>query len=238
MKLFIIALTLFITYNSYGQVSAGTNFFSLSNTVFNKPFTKFDSYPDSTVTDSTTTTGASGSVMFNYHVTVTKHISIGFKSRLLGNKESTYGITSFGPAVRYYFGFGPDEPKPVMKKNKGGSGDGGTYYARRFYNHETKERLKSLFFVEAGYQFGRIKVDGTKVPHSELSLQAGALFRFAVPKTQLIRHFGLELSAGVFGMTDEFEQRSFIPNVLGGLLIFLDKKYSSTKKIRRQVILE
>jgi hypothetical protein len=232
----IVGILLLASTNSFGQITKGTNFISMGNTVFNKPFTKFDQYPDTTITDSTGTNGLSATFMINYHVAVSKHFTIGIKTRVLTNKESTYGISSFGPAVRYYFGFGQDEPKAkYMKKGDKYSSTDLTTQARRFYNHESKERLKSLFFVEAGYMFGNLRYDSNKIKYSEMSLQAGALFRFPLPETQLLRHFGLELSAGVFGMSDEFEKLTFRPNLSAGLLIFLDRKYSSTKKIPRKV---
>jgi len=107
---------------------------------------------------------------------------------------------------------------------------------RRFYKHETQERLKSFFFLEASYLFGNLKFDGNVVPYSEASFQLGAIFRAATPDIQLIRHFGLELGAGVFAPTNEFETRNFRPNISAGLLIFFDKKYTSTKRIFRQIV--
>ncbi len=230
------ALTLLISSNVFGQVTTGTNFFSLGNTVFNKPFTKFDQYPDTTITDSTGANGLSATFMVSYHVAVSKHFSIGLRTRVLTNKESTYGISSFGGAFRYYFGFGQDEPKTKYIKMDGKKAPiDAAANVRRFYHDESKERLKSLFFIEAGYMSGKLRFASNKIKYSEMSLQAGALFRFPMPETQLLRHFGLELSAGVFGMIDEFENLSFQPNVSAGLLMFLDRKYSSTKVIRRKV---
>lgn len=236
MKILAVIFVTILVTSGHAQITRGSNFISISNTVFNKPFTKFDLYPDTTINDSTQATGASVSIMLNYHVAITNHFTLGFKSRFLANKESTYGITAFGPSVRYYFGFGPDEPRPKVKKvAQGEAQTSGTYPVRRFYNNESGQRLKSFFFVEGSYLFGKTKFDGNQVPYSEAGLQFGAQFRAATPKTQLIRHFGLEVAVGGFAVTDVFENRTFLPNVSAGLLIFLDKKYSSTKKIYRVV---
>lgn len=236
LKNMIAVAVIFASANAFGQITKGTNFISLGNTVFNKPFTKFDQYPDTTITDSTGANGLNATFMINYHVAVSRHLSIGLRSRVLTNKESSYGISGIGPAVRYYFGFGQDEPKPkYLKKGAKNSTTDMISSARRFYYDEPKERLKSLFFVEAGYMFGNLRYDSNKIKYSEMSVQAGALFRFPLPETQLLRHFGLELSAGVFGMSDEFEKLNVSPNVSAGLLIFLDRKYTSTKLIPRKV---
>lgn len=234
-KLIALAL-IFFSLTSFGQITKGTNFISLGNTIFNKSFSKFDQYPDTTITDSTGANGLSATFMINYHVAVSRHFTIGLKTRVLTNKESTYGISGFGPAVRYYFGFGQDEPKPkYLKKGEKYSANDMTTRVRRFYDNESNERLKSLFFVEASYLFGSLRYDSNKIKYSEMSLQAGALFRFPLPETQLLRHFGFELSAGVFGISDEFENLNFRPNLSAGLLIFLDRKYTRTELIPRKV---
>jgi hypothetical protein len=238
LQKYLTAIAILVSTVSFGQITGGTNYFSLGNTVFNKPFTKFDQYPDTAVVDSTSKASKGGSVtaMLSYHVAVSRHISIGLRGRFLNNSTSTYGISCFGGAVRYHFGIGPDEPRPKkLKEGQKYSANDMTTQVRRFYNHATEERLKSLFFVEAGYMVGNLRYDSNKIAYSEISLQAGALLRAPLPDTQLLRHFGLELSAGVFGMSDEFEKLIFRPNVSAGLLIFLDKKYSSTKKIPRKV---
>lgn len=239
MKIVIMSLAIFVFGTINAQISTGSNFISISNTVFNKPITKFDQYPDTTLNDSTTATGANASIMLNYHFAVSNHFSIGFKSRFLSNKESTYGISAFGPAVRYYFGFGPDEPKPKIKKVKPGEPKTfGVYPARRFYLNETDERLKSFFFVEGSYLFGNLKYDSERIKYNEAGLQVGVQLRAATPDIQFIRHFGLELGVGIFGHSDELENNLILPNVSGGLLIFLDKKYTSSRRIMRVVEFE
>ena len=239
MRTFILFALIVTSSYSSAQITKGTNFFSLGNTVFNQPFTKFDQYPDTGVVDSSSSTSSSGSLsaMLSYHVAVSKHISIGLRTRILSNSESSYGITSFGGAVRYHFGFGQDEPKPrYLKKGQEYSPNDMLNKVRKFYNAESEERLKSLFFIEAGYMVGNLRYDSNKISYSEMSLQAGALLRAPLPKTKFLRHFGLELSAGVFGMSDEFEKLNFRPNVSAGLLIFLDRKYTSTKILFREAI--
>lgn len=235
----VFFFTIVALYHCNGQITQGTHFFSIGNTVFNKPFSKFEQYPDTAVVDSTSSvnTGGSLSAMLSYHVAITRHVSLGIRTRILSNSESTYGISAFGGAVRYHFGFGQDEPKPRhMKEGQVYSVNDLLNKVRKFYHTESDQRLKSLFFVEAGYMIGNLRYNSKKVSYSEMSLQVGALLRAPLPDTKFLRHFGLELSAGVFGMSDEFEKLNFRPNLSAGLLIFLDRKYSGTKVLFRKAV--
>lgn len=239
MKQLTVFFLLFTASFSFGQITPGSNYFSLGNTIFNKPFTKFDQYPDSSAVDTTSTSSASGSLtmMLSYHVAVSRHFSIGLRTRFLSNSESSYGISSFGGAIRYHFGFGQDEPKPRrLKQGQSYSPNDMLNKVRRFYHHESEERLKSLFFVEVGYMGGTLRYHSNRVNYTEMSLQVGALFRAPLHDTKFLRHFGVELSAGAFGISDEFEKLNFRPNVSAGLLIFLDRKYTSTKVLFREAI--
>lgn len=216
------------------QISKGSNFVTLGNTMFNEPIKRFDQYPDTSVTnDSSTATGVSVSIMLNYQIALSDHFAVGFKSRFLADKESTYGISAFGPSVRYYFGFGPDEPRPKMVKEEQESP--GIYPVHRFYLDTSGKRLKSFFFVDGNYLFGKMKFNETSTSYNEAGLMAGIMLRAATPKTQLIRHFGVEFAAGAIRVTDPMGNSSILPNFSAGVNIFLDKKYTSHRKILRVV---
>lgn len=236
MKFFITLTLVLSTLGVYAQISRGANFITLGNTAINGPLHRFEQYPDTTLNDSTTATGLSVSIMLNYNLAVSDHFTVGFKSRFLTDKESTYSISAFGPSVRYYFGFGADEPKTKIVTLKPGQPERTkTQNFHRFYNHESKTRLKSFFFVDASYLFGNVKFDGNQASYGEAGLMLGAMLRGATPENPLFRRLGIELSAGAMSFTNEFGEQRIIPNISAGINIFLDKKYTSHSRVYRVV---
>lgn len=206
--------TIFVALNmvsTYAQLKTWNNFFSLTNFApneFDEIFENFPALIDTTSADSSKVkSNASGNLFFSFNVAISNQLLIGLKLHHVGSKESSFGLFSYGPVFRVY---------PHIKALKS-----------PFQFVKTNEIANNFFFVELSSLYGKFRYSEFKLPYSETFLMVGASIRAPLDQYRFIRHFGVELSAGLQYRT-QFEKvngSNFMPYIHGGLNIYLDKKY-------------
>lgn len=209
----------------FSQITGGMNYFHLGGMSFNQDIKILEDYPpflDTTSTDSSYFRGSNDvNLMLGYYIGCSKHISIGFTSRFLTSKESSFAINSGGLSLRYHFGIRTSKNKNANQESESGEA---------LFFSKTNEPARSVFYIDATGLFGNMKFQDQKVKYQNGILQFGAMLRFPVDNKKFLRHLGIQVSAGVSYRSTVSETYKIFPVATGGINFHLDKKYTTVRR--------
>lgn len=211
MRFILILSSLFGLSSVTAQLTKGNNFFTLTNYAPNDSEVIFEDYPipvDSLGNPlEKSAVNSSGNLFFGYNFAVTNHFLFGAKLHHIGSKESTFGVFTVGPVLRFH---------PTIK-------------ALNSTIVFTKSGLlaENFFFIEGASLFGNMKLSEEIHPYAEYFLNVGGSLRFPSDRYRFIRHFGVELAVGIqyrsaYHLVD---RQTILPNLSGGIQIYLDRNY-------------